>query len=73
VLQLELLEFQQREEEGGHRRHQPSHHVAGEEDEFPLLKVDKREGAAPHPPIEPQRLPAKHSPQLPEVILRSVT
>jgi hypothetical protein len=35
VLQLEPIELQQHEEEGGHRRHQSSHGVAGEEDELP--------------------------------------
>jgi hypothetical protein len=70
VLQLEPVELQQREEEG-HRRHQPSHRVVGEEDEVPWLKADEREGVAPHPPVKPRRLPAKQPPRPPEVILRS--
>jgi hypothetical protein len=69
VLQLEPVELQELEEEGGHWQHQPSHSVAGEVDKFRQLKVDEQKGAASHQPIESWQLPAKQTPQPPEVIL----
>jgi hypothetical protein len=73
VLQLEPIELQQRKEEGGHWWHQPSRDIAGEVDKLSYFKVDEHEGAIPHPPIEPRRLPAKQLPQPLEVILCSET
>jgi hypothetical protein len=73
VLQLEPVELQQREGEGGHRQHKPSRGIAGEEDERSWLKVDERDGATPHPPVEPRWLLAEQPPQPLEVILRSET
>jgi hypothetical protein len=73
VLQLEPIKLQQCEEEGGHRRHQPSRDIAGEEDELSWLKVDEWKSATPHPLVEPRRLPAKKLPQTPEVVLHLET
>jgi hypothetical protein len=42
VLKLELIELQQREEEGGYLRHETSSSISSKENELPWLEVGER-------------------------------
>jgi hypothetical protein len=56
-LEAELL--QEQEEEGGDRRHQPTHGVRVEEDELPRGKVAEGDFAGPNPPSMLRRGPTQ--------------
>jgi hypothetical protein len=58
VLKLKAELLQEQEEEGGDRRHQPTHGIRGEEVELPRGQIVEGDFASPDPPDELRRGPS---------------
>jgi hypothetical protein len=69
VLELKAIVLQKCEKEGGEWECEPEQGVQSKVDEFIRLHASKRSDPTPHLPIEPQRLPPNHPPQLPKIDL----